>query len=273
MNPNSSTEVSIRSDIVRDFEFASERARRLQEEKKIKKRLRPSASLLEREDYQAAIQLIGDKDKSRAESSLHRSTSPTGLGGLGGSMKQMKKSRGGRQFRLSEQNIFYNRPVEVKSNVELVSENHQLQEQTKQRVDDLQHELNEARRDLFQMSKTQAEGFQMRMSLKEFGANDEIDLGASPIKKAPGELTSHSRVDSVLDHLANMPLHESANIKSGTIRLSQVRRGSDPGQNSSSQHYSRSRAANKDLDGRSTEEKVRSSSKGIQLGNKPSNMV
>ena len=51
MNPNSSTEVSIRSDIVRDFEFASERARRLEEEKKIKKRLRPSASLLEREDY------------------------------------------------------------------------------------------------------------------------------------------------------------------------------------------------------------------------------
>ena len=40
--------------------------------------------------------------------------------------KIYEKGKG--RFRLSEQNIFYNRPIELKSNVELVSENHAFEE-------------------------------------------------------------------------------------------------------------------------------------------------
>jgi len=58
MNPNSSTEVSVRSDIVKDFESASERKLRERAERKLRQSLVPSKSLLKKETYKAAIDLM-----------------------------------------------------------------------------------------------------------------------------------------------------------------------------------------------------------------------
>lgn len=51
MNPNSSTEISLRSDIVKDFETHSERNRREYAENKLRQSLMPANSLLEKEEY------------------------------------------------------------------------------------------------------------------------------------------------------------------------------------------------------------------------------
>lgn len=58
MNPSSSTELEVRSDIVRDFETTSERGRReITEQSKMKKIKLPNA-LIARTDYQAAFDLL-----------------------------------------------------------------------------------------------------------------------------------------------------------------------------------------------------------------------
>ena len=54
MNPNTSTEVSVRSDILKDFETNSERAARVAHEKNLNRVTLPK-SLIDREDYKAAL--------------------------------------------------------------------------------------------------------------------------------------------------------------------------------------------------------------------------
>ena len=58
MNPNSSTEVSVRSDIIRDLESASEQRNRVQADIDRQTNYRAPPDLIDREEFKASLELL-----------------------------------------------------------------------------------------------------------------------------------------------------------------------------------------------------------------------
>ena len=105
MNPSTSTEISIRTDILRDFETESERAQRVKREMTLQqehlKKFLPH-DLVERDDFRAAAEVNRDSRFLKHARSQTATQAPKG------------------RFKLGKQNIFYNRPSDAKDSVEMV---------------------------------------------------------------------------------------------------------------------------------------------------------
>ena len=140
MNPNSSTEVSVRSDIIRDLESASEQHKRIQADIDRKTNYRAPKDLIDREEFKASLELLqGETQKNNFEKRIRAKTAV------------VHERKPIRRFRLNEQNIFHNNKEEKKDNIANILDNFTLQVETKQKLDYLQEELNAAREDLRRM--------------------------------------------------------------------------------------------------------------------------
>ena len=58
MNPSSSTELEVRSDIIRDFDTKSEHEQRMMQEEQMRQKAKPAPSMVKQVDYQAAFDLL-----------------------------------------------------------------------------------------------------------------------------------------------------------------------------------------------------------------------
>ena len=116
MNPNSSTEVSMRSDIMRDLESASETRKRLQADIDRRTNYRAPPDLIDREEFKASLELLhGSTGAKSFEKRIRAKTAVT------------NSRKPPRRFRLNEQNLFYNQEEERKDNIENILDNFTLQ--------------------------------------------------------------------------------------------------------------------------------------------------
>ena len=96
MNPNSSTEVSVRSDILRDLESASEQRNRIQADIDRQTNYRAPPDLIDREEFKASLELLhGDTQKNNFEKRIRAKTAV------------VHERKPLRRFRLNEQHIFH----------------------------------------------------------------------------------------------------------------------------------------------------------------------